>query len=198
VTRTTAKTEYLLGLVSLLTEAIAIEGFQHVQEKVAELIIALEICKGLMRAAEADALPNRFGIVTPAWDPLNACRNWYPRAYPRFVEILRTLGASGLVAIPTEADAFGPARDDVQSYLQSASLDGIDRLRLFRLAWDTCLSSFAGRQTLYEYFFFGDPVRMAGALVGSYDREPYKEHVRALLQRDGTGLEAEMIEAERS
>jgi 4-hydroxyphenylacetate 3-monooxygenase len=198
VTRTTAKTEYLLGLVSLLTEAIAIEGFQHVQEKVAELIIALEICKGLMRAAEADALPNRFGIVTPAWDPLNACRNWYPRAYPRFVEILRTLGASGLVAIPTEADAFGPARDDVQSYLQSASLDGIDRLRLFRLAWDTCLSSFAGRQTLYEYFFFGDPVRMAGALVDSYDREPYKEHVRALLQRDGTGLEAEMIEAERS
>ena len=32
VTRTTAKTEFVLGLVSLLTEAIGIEQFQHVQE----------------------------------------------------------------------------------------------------------------------------------------------------------------------
>ena len=57
-------------------------------------------------------------------------------------------------------------------------------MRLFRLAWDTCLSAFAGRQALYEYFFFGDPVRMAGALVSSYDREPFKERVRELLYRD--------------
>jgi 4-hydroxyphenylacetate 3-monooxygenase len=198
VTRTKAKTEFLLGLVSLLTKAIAIEGFQHVQEKLAELIIALEICKGLLRAAEADALPNRYGIVTPAWDPLNACRNWYPRAYPRFVEIIRQLGASGLVAIPTEADAFGAAHEDVETYLQSAALGGVERLRLFRLAWDASMSAFAGRQSLYEYFFFGDPVRMAGALVSSYDREPYMERVETLLRGDGTGLEAAIAEAEAS
>ena len=184
VTRTRAKTEFILGLVSLLTEAIGIEQFQHVQEKTAEIIVALETCKALARAAEADAAPNRFGVFTPAWAPLNACRNWYPRTYPRFVEILRQLGASGLMSLPTEADAFGPAQEDVERYLQSAALDGPERLRLFRLAWDTCLSSFAGRQALYEYFFFGDPVRMAGALVASYDREPYKERVRELLHRE--------------
>jgi 4-hydroxyphenylacetate 3-monooxygenase len=184
VTRTTAKTEFILGLVSLLTEAIAIEQFQHVQEKIAEVIIALETCKALSRAAEVDAAPNRFGLVTPAWSPLNACRNWYPRTYPRFAEILRQLGASGLMALPAEADAFGPGQEDVERYLQSATLDGPERLRLFRLAWDTCLSAFAGRQALYEYFFFGDPVRMAGALVASYDREPYKERVREFLRRD--------------
>src|SRR5690606_13982047 len=31
-TRTTAKTEAILGLISLMTEAIGIEKFQHVQE----------------------------------------------------------------------------------------------------------------------------------------------------------------------
>jgi len=184
VTRTRAKTEFLLGLVSLLTEAIGIEQFQHVQEKTAEIIIALETCKALARTAEVDAAENRFGLFTPAWAPLNTARNWYPRTYPRFVEILRQLGASGLMAIPTEADAFGPAREDVERYLQSAALDGPERLRLFRLAWDTCLSAFAGRQSLYEYFFFGDPVRMAGALVAMYDREPAKQRVREFLQRD--------------
>lgn len=184
VARTKAKTGYVLGLVSLLTEAIGIEQFQHVQEKVAEVIVALETCKALLRAAEVDAEPNRFGLVTPAWSPLNACRNWYPRTYPRFAEILRQLGASGLMALPTEADAFGHGRDDVERYLQSATLDGPERLRLFRLAWDTCLSAFAGRQSLYEYFFFGDPVRMAGALVAGYDREPLKQRVRDFLVRD--------------
>jgi 4-hydroxyphenylacetate 3-monooxygenase len=181
VARTSAKTEFMLGLVSLITEAIGIESFQHVQEKAAEVIIALEIVKALLATAENDAAPNAFDVFTPSWPPLNVARNWYPRASQRFPEILRTLGASGLMALPTEADAFGPARDDVERYLQGAAIDGADRVRLFRLAWDTCLSAFAGRQTLYEYFFFGDPVRMAGALVGSYDREPYKERVRAFL-----------------
>ena len=41
----------------------AIEQFQHVQEKTAEVIVALETCKALLRAAEADAEPNRFGVV---------------------------------------------------------------------------------------------------------------------------------------
>jgi 4-hydroxyphenylacetate 3-monooxygenase len=155
-----------------------------VQEKVAEVVIAVEIVKALVRTAEADAAPNRFGVTTPAWAPLNACRNWYPRFSQRFPEILRQLGSSGLMALPTEADAFGPGREDVERFLQGAAIDGVDRVRLFRLAWDTCLSAFGGRQALYEYFFFGDPVRMAGALVGSYDREPYKERVREFLRRD--------------
>jgi 4-hydroxyphenylacetate 3-monooxygenase len=174
----------MLGLVSLLTEAIGVEGFQHVQEKTAEVLIAVEIVKALLRASEADARENPWGVYAPDWAPLNACRNWYPRLSQRFPEILRQLGASGLMALPTEADAFGPAREDVERYLQSATLDGTDRVRLFRLAWDTCLSAFGGRQALYEYFFFGDPVRMAGALVAGYDREPYKERVREFLHRD--------------
>jgi 4-hydroxyphenylacetate 3-monooxygenase len=181
--RTTTKTEAILGLISLMTEAIGIEKFQGVQEQVAETICSLEIIRGLVRAAEADAAPNAYGVMTPNWPPLNAARNWYPKAYQRFPQILRTLGASGLMTLPTEADLEGTARPDIDSYLQAAALSGPERVRLFRLAWDLCISAFGGRQALYEYYFFGDPVRMAGALVGSYDREPYKEHVRAFLHR---------------
>lgn len=183
-TRTTAKTESILGLVSLLTEAIGIEQFQHVQENLAEVIVALEQSRALVRASEADAEPNAYGVMTPKWEPLNACRNWYPRLYQRFPEILRKLGASGLMALPTEADLEGPARPDIERYLQSATLSGPERVRLFRLIWDSCISSFSGRQALYEQYFFGDPVRMAGALVRSYDRAPYMERVREFIARE--------------
>jgi 4-hydroxyphenylacetate 3-monooxygenase len=181
VCRTTAKTEFILGLVSLLTEAIGIEQFGHVLEDIAEIVIALETARAMLRAAEADATVNEFGVLTPAWAPLNACRNWYPKVYQRFPAIIRKLGASGLMALPTEADLDGEAAADIGMYLQAKNLNATDRVRLFRLAWDAALSDFAGRQELYEYYFFGDPVRMAEALVRGYDREPYKERVRQFL-----------------
>ncbi|HLI37178.1 MAG TPA: 4-hydroxyphenylacetate 3-monooxygenase, oxygenase component [Streptosporangiaceae bacterium] len=179
--RVTAKTEFMLGLISLLTEAIGIGQFTHVQEDIAEVIIALETVRAFVRAAEADSAPNRYGVKTPKWEPLNACRNWYPRLYQRFPAIVRKLGASGLMALPTEGDVSGAAAGDVEKYLQSRTLTGPDRVRLFRLAWDIAISAFGSRQALYEYYFFGDPVRMAGALVSSYDREPYMKHVREFL-----------------
>jgi 4-hydroxyphenylacetate 3-monooxygenase len=171
-----------------MTEAIGIEQFPHVQGDIAEVIVTLEQAKALVRAAEADAAPNEYGVMTPAWAPLNANRNWYPKTYQRFPEIIRKLGASGLMALPTEADIEGDAHDDIEAYLTSATLTGTERVRLFRLAWDIAISAFAGRQTLYEYYFFGDPVRMAGAFVGSVDREPYKQRVRDFLVRDDAAV----------
>jgi 4-hydroxyphenylacetate 3-monooxygenase len=179
--RTTAKTEFILGLVSLLTEAIGIEQFGHVLEDIAEIVIALETARAMMRAAEADATVNEFGVFTPAWAPLNACRNWYPKVYQRFPAIIRKLGASGLMALPTEADLAGQGAADIDLYLQAKNLNATERVRLFRLAWDAALSDFAGRQALYEYYFFGDPVRMAGAYVAQYDLAPYAGRVRAFL-----------------
>jgi len=184
VCRTTAKTEFFLGLVSLLTEAIGIDQFGHVLEDIAEIVIALETARAMMRAAEADAAVNEFGVLTPAWAPLNACRNWYPKTSQRFPAIVRKLGASGLMALPTEADLAGDAAADIDLYLQAKNLNATSRIRLFRLAWDAALSDFAGRQALYEYYFFGDPVRMAEALVRGYDRGVYKERVRQFLNRE--------------
>ena len=77
----------------------------------------LETLRALLRAAEADAAPNEFGVLTPAWAPLNTARNLYPKLYQRFPEILRKLGASGLMATPTAADVSGPAAADIETYL---------------------------------------------------------------------------------
>src|SRR5499427_3829657 len=65
VTRTTAKTEFILGLVSLLVEAIGIGQFQHVQADMAEIITTLETLRAFGRAAKADASLNSYGVFTP-------------------------------------------------------------------------------------------------------------------------------------
>ena len=181
IAKNIAKTEFMLGLASLIVDTIAIEPFQHVHEKVSEIIIGLECMRALKATAENDAQLDRWGIMTPAREPLDAARNLYPKLYPRFVEIIQQLSASGLMATPTEADINGEIGPAIDRYLTAARADARDRVALFRLAWDTAVSSFGSRQVLYERFFFGDPVRMAGALFNTYDRKPYMEMVREFI-----------------
>jgi 4-hydroxyphenylacetate 3-monooxygenase len=171
VVKNIAKSEFMLGLAALLVDTIAVEGFQHIQEKLAEIWVSTETMKALLRAAEADAALDEWGVMRPAWNPLDAARNLFPRLYPRMVEIIQQIAASGLVAMPTEQDLYGPLAEDIKRYYQAARADAFERIPLFKLAWDASLSAFGSRQVLYERFFFGDPVRMAGALVTAHDAE---------------------------
>ncbi len=176
-----AKTEAFLGVAQTIVDTIGSERFQHVQQKVAELIINLEVMKALKIASEQGATLDQYGTMTPARGPLDAARNLFPQLYPRMVEIIQLLSASGLIMIPTEADRKGPMAQAIQKFLQARNASSDERISLYRLAWDMTLSSFGARQNLYEKFFFGDPVRTQCAFYGSYDKEPYVERIKAFL-----------------
>jgi 4-hydroxyphenylacetate 3-monooxygenase len=178
-----AKTEAFLGTAQSIVNAIGSGQFQHVQSKVAEIIVMLEIMKALEVAARDGATLNEYGVMTPARGPLDAARNYYPAMYARLPELLQLLGASGIIMMPSKADREGPLGPQISKYLQAGQASAEDRLKLFRLAWDMSMSSFGGRQSLYEKFFFGDPVRMHSALYEVYDRGPYVERIGAFLNR---------------
>jgi 4-hydroxyphenylacetate 3-monooxygenase len=186
VVKNIAKCEFMLGLAALMVSTIGTEVFQHIQEKLAEIWVNLETLKAFLRTAEVDAQLDEWGVMRPAWNPLDAARNLFPRLYPRMVEIIQQIGASGLVAMPTEQDMKGPLAEDIKKYYQAARAEAFDRIPLFRLAWDASLSAFASRQVLYERFFFGDPVRMAGALVTGHNAQiqQYAEKVRAFVKEN--------------
>lgn len=130
-----------------------------------------------------DAAPNRWGIMSPADMPLMVARQVFIRMYPRMAEILHLLGSSSLMALPTEADLTGPLAPDIARYLGTDTATAAERVRLFRLAWDTCCSAFASRQILYERFFQGDRTRNVALLTGLYDTAPMTAWVREVLDR---------------
>ena len=176
-----AKTEAFLGLVSLIGETIGADTFPHVQEKIAEIIVYLEAMKGFWARAEVDAKPNSYGLMCPDRGAIDGARNLYPRLYPRINEIVHQIGASGMITLPSEKDFDSPVGPYIEKFLQSATLDAKRRVQLFRLAWDMTTSGFGARQTLYERFFFGDPVRMYQTLFSAYDKEPFKERIQEFL-----------------
>ena len=177
-----AKAEFVAGLATMMAEAIGADQFPHVQEKVTDILLIAETMKAFLKASIADAKPNRWGIMAPDYAPINSARNLWPRVAPTLAVVLKQIGASGLMGIPPEGVLNSPARADVDKYYQAKLADAEERIGLFKLAWDATGSSFAGRQELYERFFFGDPVRMASAYYGWYDKEVYKARVKGFLK----------------
>jgi len=180
--RQIVKIEFILGIVQSIIETIQIEEYQHVQEKASEIIVALETMKALVIKSEVEAKINQWGFMQPDRHTLQVAMNVFPRVYPRFAEIIQLLGASGLMSIPTENAFQSTIRKDLDQYLQSNEDNAEDRVKLFRLAWDLTMSSFGTRQTLYERFFFGDPVRLSTQLYYSYDKDPFVQRVKDMLK----------------
>ncbi|HIM79834.1 MAG TPA: 4-hydroxyphenylacetate 3-monooxygenase, oxygenase component [Dehalococcoidia bacterium] len=183
-TRCVVKAEFILGLAGQMVETLGSEQLDHVQERMGELVCYLEILKACVRASEADAKLNEWGVMCPSAAPLVAGRNLFPRMmYPRMAEIIQILGSSSLMALPSEADFDTALTPEVERYLATDNSSARDRARLFHLAWDVTCSSFGGRQVLYERFFGGDPVRNSISLSHNYDRGPAMARVREFLER---------------
>src|SRR6185437_8805940 len=130
-----------------------------------------------LRAAEADSHEDKWGEFVPARAPLDVARNLCPWLYPRLAEIIQLNASSSLVATPSEADFKSPLLPEIERYFATSGALAKDRVALYRLAWDVAGSAFGGRQALYERFFFGDPVRMASALVDATDLTPLVRRV---------------------
>jgi 4-hydroxyphenylacetate 3-monooxygenase len=184
LTKNWAKAEFVLGVATLMAEAIGIAQNLHVQRWLGEILHAALTMRAFIRAAEADAAPGPGGVWAPETETLLTARSFFPEVYPRLVEILQILGSSGLANIPSQASVESPDLvEDIERYYQGATLGGRERIRLFRLAWDIACSSFGGRQVLYERYFAGDFYRNVAVHYVNHDKRPYTDRVRAFLER---------------
>jgi 4-hydroxyphenylacetate 3-monooxygenase len=179
-----AKCEFVLGVALLMTQTLGNAHLPHVEERIGELMLYTQLTRACMRAAEADAQLDEWGVMTP--DPLmvESPRNLFMNAYPRMIEILQLLGSSSFMLTPSKADFEGPLRADIEQYLATDNAPAEDRVKLFRLAWDIAGSAFGSRQVLYERFFASDPLTRARAIAQIYPKKEVMDRVLEFLGRD--------------
>jgi len=176
-----AKCEFVLGLALLMTKTLGNAHLPHSEERLGELMLYTELMKACMRAAEADAQLDEWGVMCPAPLPAESTRNLFMTAYPRMVEILQLLGSSSFMLTPSEADFSGPLAPQIEQYLATDTATARDRVKLFRLAWDVAGSAFGSRQVLYERFFASDPLTRARALSALYPKDETMARVQEFL-----------------
>lgn len=174
--RSLAKAEFYRDLGFTIANTTQTDGFINVQNMLAELMTSVEIVRSIIVAAHAEA-KETHGIWGPNASPYASLRLLYPDMYQRMCEIIRILGAGGLVSVPSYAEFESDTKDFVEKYFQSANGDSRSRTKLFRLAYDASISSFAGRQQLYERYYSGDPVRAAAIMYNTTDKQPSHDRI---------------------
>jgi 4-hydroxyphenylacetate 3-monooxygenase len=181
-----AKCEFVLGLALLMTETLGNKHLPHTEERIGELMLNTTLTRALIRAAEADAKLDEWGVMCPDPVTIESTRNLFMTAYPRMIEILQLLGSSSFMITPSEVDLSGPLAGHIEQYLATEATSARERVRLFRLAWDVAGSSFGSRQVLYERFFASDPLTRARALAAIYPKNEAMERVLDFLHREDT------------
>lgn len=193
--RSLAKAEFMCGLACHLAHSINVDEFPNVAGILSDLLIHVETQRALIYSAEQHATATPFGTVAPNRFTLIAAQLNFFHKFDEMVDAVRTIGAGGIVAVPSYAELQGPAASEVREYFQSANQTSEERIRLFRLAADTCMSSFAARQQLYERYYQGDPVRTKARFYAAYPKEELLGRVTQAME--DMVRRAERFESER-
>ena len=179
-----AKSEFIVGLLCAMAKATGKDKDSVVKGQIAEAMWITETIRAFRFSAEQQAEADQWGNYVPLRRPLDTSRNLFPKMYPRLIEIVQTLGSSSLVATPCEDDLNNDITEDIEKYFQTINLSSKDRIALFRLANDVSVSAFAGRQTLYERFFFGPPNIMSNIYFDLYPRDEMIAKVDDMMKKE--------------
>ncbi|MDG0875908.1 hypothetical protein L5D93_27225 [Paenibacillus thiaminolyticus] len=73
--------------------------------------------------------------------------------------------------------------EQLHRYMKGIDLDAKKSVQLSRLAWELSVSTFGGRQTVYERFFFGNASVVNSRLHAEYQstRQKYQDRIRDFL-----------------
>ena len=190
-TRALAKAEFMASLAIYIAKSTKIDAFPNVQTQLAELLMFVEGHKAMLAQAIATGNLTPFGTFAPNRWPLHTSQLYFYERYDKMINTVRALAAGGLVAAPSYAEFEGEISGVIERYFATSTMDSEKRIRMLRLAWDASVSGFAGRQSLYERFYQGDPVRRVAAYYRDYPIEGMINRIDRIL--DDLSVRAEGI-----
>lgn len=172
----------MLGVASLLSQAIGVDKFREVSSLLGELTSYVEIVRLGLAAVDAECTVTASRLVAPgSTAALDAVVGDFS---VRAAAIIRQIGASGLIMQPTDHDlGASELRRILDTYMCGRDIDADEKARLFRLAADLVLDRFGMRQELYESWNRGDPSRLRSMLYSKYpDLRRCESQVQRLLE----------------
>ncbi len=179
IVRGLAKAEFLTGVAIELAEKLGLSGFLNVREQLGEMTSCLELVRGAILLAEEDAVYEN-DLLNPSIHAIQAVRYHFPKWYQRMVNIIQSLSAGSMLAVPHQGDFINENAPVISESLQAASLNAADRCFLLNLAWDLSGDGFGQRQMVYEKYHAGDPIRIAAMHYATYPKEDIFQHLNTI------------------
>jgi 4-hydroxyphenylacetate 3-monooxygenase len=197
--RLAVKAELMVGLFSLVPEALGRDRDPMAREALAEAIRYLTTIRAFLEAANATAIRTTGGHWLPNPDFITAGRAYSVEHYRRIIERMQDVAGQGLIALPREhvfdEPSIGPVLDRAYS---SAGTSSRRKARLVRLASDLTVSAHAGRQTMFELLNAMPWQAQRAVLAAGVDLAPHRQFAEAVAGLSDPGeLVSDVAEPER-
>ncbi|MGE7021134.1 4-hydroxyphenylacetate 3-hydroxylase family protein [Solibacillus cecembensis] len=180
------KLAFAVEVACKVADSIGVDQFLNVQRDLGELVQSVVVIRALLRTAEHEFTITPQGEARLNPEALETIRGMMPEMYPRAIEVMQTIGAGGLLMMPTEADFDNPElRPSIDShYGGRAGIDAEERIKIFKLAWDLCGEAFGMRALQYERYYTGDPIRKRAIYYNKFKKQHKFELVESILSKE--------------
>ncbi|MGE0154329.1 MAG: 4-hydroxyphenylacetate 3-hydroxylase N-terminal domain-containing protein [Reyranellaceae bacterium] len=177
-----AKAELMLGLASLISSHNGIRDTPGIQAKLMEIATYIETVGAFLTAAEARPVVAFADTVSPAPSLLAAGRYYAANNYHPLLktvhDVAGSLASTGL-SIGDVKDAA--IRELVGKYYATDRIDGLTRLKVFRLIHDLTVGELAGHKALFMIFAEGSLMAHVSRLAGVFDLKPYEQQAARIV-----------------
>jgi 4-hydroxyphenylacetate 3-monooxygenase len=152
-----AKLELLLGLANKIAVAGNLERVPTVRETLGRLAALEAMLAGMIYGQCFDHEDLGNGYVAFNRRYMYGALSWCTENYGEICDKIRELMGAGVFLMPADASfLLDPnLRETFDVYWRTANCTALDRLKLFRLAWDLLGSEFGTRHMQYERFYAG-------------------------------------------
>lgn len=153
-----SKMQLIVGMASKITKASGADKIPAVRETLGKLAAWEGVLQGIIlgQIQGAEEWPSD-GYYCFNRRLVYAALNWCTENYSKIIDELRELCGGSVFQMPADVSVMADPklRDTFERYWATPQLPAVDRMKLYKLAWDLTGSEFAGRHQQYEKFYAG-------------------------------------------
>jgi 4-hydroxyphenylacetate 3-monooxygenase len=156
--RFVSKMKLIVGVASKITKASGADQIPAVRETLGKLAAWEATLEGLvmgqLQSAEEWPVQGRWCYNRRF---VYAALNWCTENHSIIIDQLRELCGGSVFQMPADISVMADPelRASFEQYWSTLQLGAVDRMKLYKLAWDLTGSEFAGRHQQYEKFYAG-------------------------------------------
>jgi 4-hydroxyphenylacetate 3-monooxygenase len=149
--------QLIVGLASRIAQASGAHEIPAVREVLGRLCAQEAALGGMIAGQIQDAEDWPQGWKTFNRRYMYAALNWCTESHSAIIETLRELCGGGIFQMPADVSVMHDAKlkEQFETYWQTPQMPALERMKLYKLAWDLIGSEFAGRHLQYEKFYAG-------------------------------------------
>ncbi|RWI50502.1 MAG: hypothetical protein EOR16_29995 [Mesorhizobium sp.] len=184
-----SKLQLIIGLANKIAASAGVRGIPAVQDTLGRLAAMEATIAGLVHGQIAAHGRLGDGHVVVNQRIMYAALSWCQENYGQICATVRELMGGVIFQMPADVSILhdDALNDTFQAYWSTDKETALDRMKLYKLAWDLLASEFGARHVQYENFYAGPPFLVRAHSMREAPWTAFDDKIERLMATYGTG-----------